>query len=228
MTARPAAGGGRWVDVPPERLSKWISGFRTRHGSVTVERPDATPPGGWITLVGDDGSRATFHTPAGAVVPPPTGEPSLLDLDRLVAAAEEDRTLGLLLARKNAVAIGVIKNGAVATSKVERYYVQARTAAGGWSQQRYARRRGNQATAAVRDAAEIVLRVVEPYRRQLSALVCGGDRTTVDAILEDPRLAELAALRSARLLDVPEPRYAVLEEAAVTARSVTIHVLDPS
>ena len=30
----PAAGGGRWVEVPPERLVSWIVTFVRRHGGA--------------------------------------------------------------------------------------------------------------------------------------------------------------------------------------------------
>ena len=58
----------------------------------------------------------------------------------------------------------------------------------------------------------------------MTALVAGGDRTAVDAILDTPALAPLAALRAERLLDVPEPRHAVLVSALAQARAVRILV----
>ena len=42
-----------------------------------------------------------------------------------------------------------------------------------------------------------------------------------------PALAPLAALRADRLLDVPEPRHAVLVTAVAQARAVRILVRDP-
>ena len=68
-------------------------------------------------------------------------------------------------------------------SKVDRNYVQGRTAAGGWSQQRFARRRDNQAKAASSDAVGIAGRILLPEVRSLAAVVAGGDRAAVDAIL---------------------------------------------
>lgn len=59
----------------------------------------------------------------------------------------------------------------------------------------------------------------------MAALVCGGDRATVDAVLDDPRLEPLAALHHPLLLDTPEPRLAVLAEAATAARRVRIHLV---
>jgi hypothetical protein len=219
VTARPAAGGGRWVSVAPPRLSRWIAGFRTRHGSVTV----APSSSGFLTLVGADEETATFH-PAYGMSLPASGT-SLLDLDAFVAAASAPRRMGFVLARRTAVAVGVAAGLDLVASKVETFYVQSRTAAGGWSQQRYARRRSNQAAAGVREAADLVLRLVVPSSAELAAVVCGGDRPTVEAIMADPRLSALEPLRDARLLEVPEPRHAVLVDAVAAAYAVPIHLI---
>ncbi|MDX6432918.1 MAG: hypothetical protein QOE54_5284, partial [Streptosporangiaceae bacterium] len=32
---RPASGGGRWLEVAPERIARWLAGFGERHGGVT-------------------------------------------------------------------------------------------------------------------------------------------------------------------------------------------------
>ena len=219
MTARPAAGGGRWVSVAPERLSRWIAGFRTRHGSVTVA-PSST---GFLTLVGADDDTATFHPAYGMSVP--GSGASLLDLDAFVEAASSPRLMGFVLARRTAVAVGVASGLDLVASKIETFYVQSRTAAGGWSQQRYARRRSNQAAAGVREAADLVLRLVVPPAPTLAAVVCGGDRPTVEAIMSDPRLDALVPLRDPRLLDVAEPRHAVLVDAVAAAYAVPIHLV---
>ena len=55
----------------------------------------------------------------------------------------------------------------------------------------------------------------------------GGDHTAVEMILAAPPLQPLVPLRSARFLDVPEPRRTVLEEAITQARAVRILVRDP-
>ncbi len=214
VASRPAAGGGRWVDVDPERLPKWVAGFADRHGVPAVE---AAADG--LTLTAPDGAIAGLHRPPGA--------PPAADLDGFVAAAAAPRRLGLLLARKGAVAVGVAAGLDLVSHKVDTHYVQGRTAAGGWSQQRFARRRDNQAKAAAADGAGIVARLLLPGVRDLAALVAGGDRQAVDAILAERALAPVAALRADRLLDVPEPRYAVLVDAVRLARAVRILVQDP-
>lgn len=211
MSSRPAAGGGRWVDVDPERLARWVEGFAARHGP-----PEPAVAGFGVVLRAPDGAVAELHAPPGV-----TGH---ADLDGFLAAAARPRRLGLLLARKGAVALGIADGDKLVASKVDTSYVQSRTAAGGWSQQRFARRRENQAKAAAGDAADLAARVLLPEAGTLAAVVCGGDRRTVDTILADRRLAPLAALRADRHLQVPDPRHAVLVDAVKAARAVAIHL----
>ncbi|WP_089156161.1 acVLRF1 family peptidyl-tRNA hydrolase [Micromonospora sp. NBS 11-29] len=211
MSSRPAAGGGRWVEVDPARVVRWVEGFADRHGP-----PTTTVQGYGLLLTAPDGATAELHAPPGARATP--------DLPAFVGVAAAPRRIGLLLARKGAVAVGVAEGTDLVVSKVDTRYVQGRTAAGGWSQQRFARRRDNQAKAALGDAAELAVRLLLPAAATLTTLVCGGDRRAVDTVLADRRLAPLAALRAGRLLDVPEPRHAVLVAAVPAARAVHILV----
>jgi Actinobacteria/chloroflexi VLRF1 release factor len=211
MGSRPAAGGGRWVDVDPERLARWVEGFAARHGT-----PEPAIADFGITLRAPDGAVAELHAPPGVS--------AYTDLPTFQAASLQPRRLGLLLARKSAVALGIAVGERLTASKVDTSYVQSRTAAGGWSQHRFARRRENQAKAAAGAAADLAARVLLPEAAGLAALVCGGDRRTVDTILTDRRLAPLAALRAERHLQVPDPRHAVLVDAAKAARAVEIHL----
>jgi Actinobacteria/chloroflexi VLRF1 release factor len=212
--SRPAAGGGRWVEVDPDRLGRWLDGFGQRHGGWT-----ATVAGGALAVAAADGARAWCHPPPGTG---PFTDPA--SLQRAAAAAGR---IGLLLARRGAVAVGVAEGTGLVASKVDSRYVQGRTAAGGWSQQRFARRRANQAKAAAQDASDIVAAVLLPAAAQLAALVTGGDRRAVDAVLADPRLGPVAALRAERFLNVPEPKLAVLSAAVRQARAVRVRLVDP-
>lgn len=200
--------------VAPARLPRWLAGFAERHGP-----PEISIEGYGLCLAAPDGATAQLHRPPGA--------PAAVDLAGFVAAAQADRRLGLLLARRGAVAAGIAAGDRLVVSKVDTHYVQGRSAAGGWSQQRFARRRANQARAAAADGADIAARLLLPEAGTLAALVTGGDRGAVDAILADPRLAALAELRDGRLLDVPEPRYAVLADAVGAARAVRVLVREP-
>src|ERR1700759_5644254 len=64
LVKNPAAGGGRWVEVPPERLVSWGVAFAQWHGGAAPDRP--------VTL-GRDGSVVPFTAVggAGAEGPPP-------------------------------------------------------------------------------------------------------------------------------------------------------------
>ena len=217
VKARPAAGGGRWVEISPERVRGWLDGFYGRHDGAIEQG---------LTLTGaSNGDTATLY--------PPPGLADAADVDTLLAGLVQPPRIALLLVRKGAVAVGVADGTTITASKVERFYVQGRTAAGGWSQQRYARRRDNQADAAVAQAADIAVRVLLPYAPGVQpgpddpvrALVCGGDRSMVNAVLADRRLFPLTPLRHPHLLESAEPRLAVLQDAAVMARRVRIHLV---
>jgi VLRF1 release factor-like protein len=207
----PRGSGYRWVEVDPERLPRWLDGFAERHGPA-----GSSVEAGAVVLVAADGERATLYPPPGA--PPP------VDLADLVARAPAPRRIGLLLARRGGYAVGLAAGPALLESKVDSRYVQSRTAAGGWSQQRFARRRDNQARAAAEQAAGAAARLLVPAAAGLSTVVTGGDRRFVDEVLADARLAPLRALRSERFLAVPDPRLAVLQAAVRSARAVRIRL----
>ena len=207
MTSRPAAGGGRWVTVTPERLAGWLAGFAERHGTTQTRYGETT-----VTLTGADGAQAFVEVP----FPPLSGD--------LVEHVMRGRTVGVLLVRLGGHAAGVFTDGRLVASKVGSRQVHGRSAAGGWSQQRFARRREGQVSVALASAAEVAVRVL--LAQPLDAVVVGGERTAVDAVLRDKRLASLRPLVTGRLLDVPDPRLTVLQAAPY--RSVWIRVVDPA
>lgn len=215
------------MEVAPDRLPRWLSGFQQRHGPLVPPAADANgapmPPAVGadraLVLTAADGTTAELHPPPGA-----PDLPDGSDLDGFLAGAQAPRRLGLLLARRSAAAVGVADGDRLAHSKVGSWYVQGRTAAGGQSQQRFARRRENQAAAAAGRATELVLQHLLPAAADLAALVTGGDRGTVETILADRRLARLAELKTDRHLPVPTPNLAVLRAAVPAARAVYIHL----
>ena len=64
---------------------------------------------------------------------------------------------------------------------------------------------------ALEAAADVAARVLLEHRRDLEALVLGGDRRALAEVLEDPRLRSLRPLVVERVLDVPDPRLTVLQ-----------------
>ncbi|RSN02693.1 hypothetical protein DMB42_36000 [Nonomuraea sp. WAC 01424] len=217
MSARPARGGGRWVTVPPERVHPWIDGFAGRHGSFEAAGDDRV-----VRLTAADGALAELHVP----FPPMTPGPP--HVTRLVTHAQAARRVGVLLVRLGGYAAGVFHGAELVDSKVGSRLVQGRTAAGGWSQQRFARRRQKQAAQAFDSAADTAVRVLVPRLGELEAVVLGGDRRAVDALRGDRRLAPVFALESEPFLVVPDPRLAVLRDAPARFRAVRVRVVDPS
>ena len=218
MGGRPARGGGRWVCVPPERLHPWIDGFAGRHGPFSASGDERT-----VRLVADDGAVAELHVPFPPMTPP--GPPHVT---RLVTHARAARRVGVFLVRLGGYAAGVFHGTELVASKVGSRLVQGRTAAGGWSQQRYARRRANQAARMFDDAVATAVRVLTPHLDGLDGVVLGGDRRAVDALRRDRRLAPLLRLEREPFLTVPDPRLAVLRETPARFRAVRIRVVDPA
>ena len=183
-------------------------------GGVRVTCADTTE----VTL------RAPFaRRPGPAATSPPT--PPVLS--SFTAAVQVPHRAAVLLVRRGRWAVGVFDGGDLVVSKVDARQVQGRTAAGGWSQQRFARRRAHQTDAVVGAAVETAVRVLLPHAGEVEALFTGGDRGLVDDVLADPRLRALAALRRGSALEVGEPTKAVLLETPSQFRAVEVHIVEP-
>ena len=244
----------RSVLVDARRLDGWLARFEARNGPYTVSLATGRDDGSLDVVAGNGctalltpplpprarpggesaagsragtGSRATTE----GSIPPASGaaEESSPDADGLVpsllSGIDTATTVGLLLIRRGGYSVGAAAAGQVLASKTGTRYVQGRTAAGGWSQQRFARRRANQADALVEETA---VRAAAVFRAHPpSCLQLGGDRTLAAAVLGEPALTAFAKLPQVPFLTVPDPRFAVLKEAAGSALSVRITVTDP-
>jgi VLRF1 release factor-like protein len=216
----PAAGGGRWVEVPPERLVPWIVTFTQRHGEGSVSRDEA---GVTVTFTAADGAAAECHPPFPPLLWTGEGDPA----EAMVAHAVADRTVGVLLVRLGGYAVGVFAGSPprLVSSKTGSRPVHGRSAAGGWSQHRFARRRENQATTALRAAADAAVAIFGPCR--LDALVLGGDKRSIAGFRGDTRLASYLGLATDRFLTVPDPRLAVLKETPRSYLAIRIRLTEP-
>jgi hypothetical protein len=206
----PSPADGRVVSVSPERLPGWLDGFAARHG-----QPTATPAEGRLLLVSPDGATASIRLDWG----PLTGDDPLA---QVVAAAARPRVAAALIVRRRAHAIGVFSGEQLMVGRHDHHYVQSRTKAGGWSQQRYARRRGNQAERAYQEAAEDAVAVLVPRLAELELVATGGDQTAVTQVLGEPALAGVAALPRVRVDGVPDPNAGVLASFGKRLREVRI------
>lgn len=211
-----SSSGARQTSVAPERLAGWFDRFVDSHGEAEVTTGTTV-----VDLRAADGCLVHVEVP----FPPLRANPAD-PWQALIDHALRERRFGVLLIRRGGYAVGIFEAGALVASKVGTRYVQGRTAAGGQSQQRFARRRDNQAAALVGSAVEVATRILAPEVRTLAALVPGGDRPLISAALADSRLAELAALPRAPWLAVGDPRFTVLREAGASARSVRITIID--
>jgi hypothetical protein len=199
--------GARTVTVAAGRLRGWLGGFAERHGAMLTDETPET-----VLLTGADGARAWVEVP----FPPLAGG--------LAEHVERERRVGVLLVRRGGYAAGVFEGARLIASKVGSAYVQGTTKAGGSSQQRYARRRANQASAAFAEAADVAARVLGG--EELAAVFAGGDRAAVRGVLADPRLAHLEPLVTGPWLTVKDPRLRVLAATPEQFRAVRIR-LDP-
>jgi hypothetical protein len=145
----------------------------------------------------------------------------------IAAHAVADRTVGVLLVRLGGYAAGVFAGSPprLVSSKTGSRPVHGRSAAGGWSQHRFARRRENQATTALRAAADAAAGIFGPHR--LDALVLGGDKRSVAGLRGDTRLAPYLGLVTDRFLTVPDPRLAVLKETPRSFLAIRIRLTEP-
>ena len=207
---RPAAGGGRRLLIPPERLGRWLDGVADRHGTFTEVRDDE----GAVRIACADGTTLTVRAPF-AWAP----EPALLS--GFTAAASRPRRAGVLLVRRGRWATGVFDGRDLVVSKVDARLVQGRTAAGGWSQQRFARRRDGQVHGLVGTATEVAVRVLLPGLGD-DALVTGGDRALIDRVLADPRLRPLPRLRRGLHLEFGDPKFDLVKELPERGRAIRI------
>jgi Actinobacteria/chloroflexi VLRF1 release factor len=219
------ADGARWLDVAPERLGSWLESFGQRHGSLDIEPGRAV-----VTFRAADGAVAEFHVP----FPPlansaaePTAAAEIAA--RISEHARAERTVGVLLVRLGGYAAGVFTGPSahLAASKVGSRLVHGRSAAGGTSQQRFARRREKQASEALGAAADTAAAVFGQYAGKLDAVVLGGDRRSIAALREDPRLRQYFKLAVDRFLTVPDPRLAVLRTTPRLFHAIRIRLTEP-
>jgi hypothetical protein len=197
------------VLVPAARVERWVLNFNGRHGQTALGVAE-----GALTGSASDGS--TFA----ARLPFEREYDGLPDVDAFRLEAMPPEQWGVLLVRKGGFAVARLAGTELVEHKIGQRHVQGRTKAGGQSQQRFARRRDNQARAAFEAAADHAARILGPAAE--SAIVTGGDHAAVDEVLADPRLARLRVVPP--WLAVPDPKRVVLDQAVADGQAVRIDV----
>jgi hypothetical protein len=197
------------VLVPVARWERWVANFATGHGGAELSLAD----GALCGRAADD-SHFTARLPFGGSY---AGDP---EAPAFAAAAVAPEEWGVLLVRKGGFAVARLLGTDLVEHKVGQRHVQGRTKAGGQSQQRFARRRDNQARQAYEAAADHAARILGGVR----LVVAGGDHAAVDAVLEDPRLSSVTVVDP--WLPVPDPRRAVLDQAIADAQAIAVDVVN--
>jgi hypothetical protein len=217
--------GARWIEVSPERLGGWLETLAQRHGDLTIEAEPAV-----VTFRAADGAVAECHVP---FPPLPAGAAEATGVadaaERIRAHARSARTVGVLLVRLGGYAAGVFTgpSAQLAASKVGARLVHGRSAAGGQSQQRFARRREKQSSEALGAAADTAAAVFGQFGGKLDAVVLGGDRRAIAPLRDDPRLRPYFKLAVDRFLTVPDPRLAVLRTTPRLFQAIRIRLTEP-
>ncbi|WP_182376392.1 acVLRF1 family peptidyl-tRNA hydrolase [Nocardioides sp. WS12] len=195
------------VFVPVARWPRWVSNFAASHGDPVLSVVDGA-------LLGNapDGSHFSAHLPFSIAYD------DLPDAGALADSVAVPERWGVLLVRKGGFAIARLEDRALAESKVGQRHVQGRTKAGGQSQQRFARRRDNQARAAYEAAADHAARILPG----VDVVVAGGDHTAVTEVLTDARLGKVQIVGAWHA--VPDPRRGVLEKVVADAQALMVQV----
>jgi hypothetical protein len=203
----------RQVEVPFERVAGWIARYDARHPNTgwTVA-PDA------VSARSPDGSSLSFPVPVRALTE--------TTVDGLLSHLSRPWQLGLVVVRRGGFAVAHVVGPDIVEIKVGQRHVQGKTKAGGWSQQRFARRRDNQAQAAYDAASGYVRQILLPHAAQLDQLVTGGDKPAVETVLAVRALAPLNGVSQRWLPGLPDPRRAVVDRAVTAARSLTVDIVD--
>ena len=226
-----AASGADWPERVPTGPGTTImvtlgddhASFTAQDGSVADCYPPFPPAGGL----------AVFANPV--LANPVLAEPLA---EAFAAHARRPRAVGVLLVRLGGYAAGVFTGypPVLQDAKVGSRLVHGRSAAGGWSQHRFARRREKQANEALDAAAAAAVMIfgkvmtfgkgATTARSGLDAVVLGGDRRAVAELRDDPRLAPYFKLAAERFLTVPDPKRAVLVETPRLFTSVRIRLTE--
>ncbi|GAA1918312.1 acVLRF1 family peptidyl-tRNA hydrolase [Nocardioides hwasunensis] len=198
------------VLVPVARWHRWVDNFGSRHDGASL----AVVDGGVLRGTAADGSHFTARLPFATEYDGPA------EARAFATAAVAPAAWGVLLVRKGGFAIARLSGTTLVEHKIGQRHVQGRTKAGGQSQQRFARRRDNQARQAYEAAADHAARILAGA----TLVSTGGDHGAVDAVLADARLAHVTVVEP--WLAVPDPRRAVLDQAIGDTQAIRVEVVN--
>jgi hypothetical protein len=146
-----------------------------------------------------------------------------LDTGPLQSLLERHRRMALVLVRLGAYAIGICDGEKLLSSKVGTGLVHGRHRQGGSSAHRFERHRDKQIEYFLTRVCQHTREQMEPIVKSLDYIVYGGARQTILLLQKQcPLLSKLATPALPPLLDIPDPRQAVLEQAVSRIWSSTV------
>jgi len=206
--------------MPPARVENLLG---------RVFAATAIPSGMAEVIIGSEMGAALFRglPQTYLVLPPfPIGEEYITDgydVEPLRSVLSRDFLIALVLVRLGAYSIGICQGTKLIDSKTGTGLVHARHKKGGSSQARFARHRKKQIEQFLERVCGHVRENIEPHARSLDYLVYGGARTTILSLRKRcPFLSQFDDRILRMLLDIPEPRQAVLEKAVGTVWSTDV------
>ena len=135
-------------------------------------------------------------------------------VEPLRSLLKRDFRIALILVRLGTYAIGLCEGESLIASKVGTGLIHGRHRQGGSSQQRFRRHREKQIEYFLNRVCGHIREHIEPYAKTLNYVVYGGARTTILLLRKQcPFMGQFDRRILPPLLDIPEPRQAVLEKA---------------
>ncbi len=217
LTGMEAAGdiGAKSLYLPPGLPPREIES-----SLAEVFSPQAVPDG-LAKLSADSKTGSCLYRGTGrkimALPPFPVAEKALLpgyDVAPLLSRLRTDFKIAFILVRLGAYAVGVCRGEALVHSKVGTGLVHGQHKKGGSSQSRFRRHREKQIEYFLGRVCARIQEHIMPEAGSLDYVVYGGAWTTLQ-LLEGqcPLVRQLKTPALPPLLDIPEPRHAVLTAA---------------
>lgn len=143
--------------------------------------------------------------------------------EKMYALLSHDYIIALILVRLGSYAVAICHGEEFISSKVGTGNIHGRHKKGGSSAHRFERHRDKQIESFLTRVCQHAREHLEPREKSLDYLVYGGARTTIQLLQRQcPFLAKLDTYTLPPLLDIPEPRQAVLETAVNRVWSSTV------
>jgi hypothetical protein len=147
-----------------------------------------------------------------------------VSVDYLHNLLNHDYIIAMVLIRLGAYAIGIYRGDKRLSSKVGTGLIHGRHRQGGSSAHRFERHRDKQIEHFMTRVCKHAREKIEPYVKSMDYIAYGGARTTIVLLQKQcPLLDKLETPTLPSLLDIPEPRQAVLESALSRVWSSTVY-----